>query len=215
MKILKVVTQWAAVVGLSALLGSAAHALPIGSIAVTNAGPLGSFSTVTAAVNETGGMIERLTLDLSGTHCTDGGSCVLGEPLVFGGSGGGSFMTDPSGDGTSALFGAVGTTVFGFSFTGFDPLDNFSFSWDADVGSNGAYVATVSELAGIMITASVRFATGELVDYSGTMSVAGTDVVARLAPASVPEPGTFATLLACLGAIGVVGRRSRASTARS
>lgn len=207
MKFIKGTTQVAAALGLSVLLSGVSYASPAGSITVTNPGPLGSFSINTAAFDGTSGVIEKLTFDLSGTHCLDGGSCVLGESLVFGGSGGGTFAYDPEANGTSSLFGAVGATVFGFDFTGFDPLNVFTFSWDPDVASNGGYGAIVAELAGTVITASVRFAGGDVLTYAGTMGIVGPGVAANLVP--VPEPETYAMLLAGLGLIGFAGYRRK------
>ncbi|SDW66364.1 PEP-CTERM sorting domain-containing protein [Nitrosomonas oligotropha] len=211
MKFIKGTTQVAAALGLSVLLSGVSYASPAGSITVTNPGPLGSFSINTAAFDGTSGVIEKLTFDLSGTHCTDGGSCILGEPLVFGGSGGGTFAYDPEANGTSSLFGAVGSTVFGFDFTGFDPLNVFTFSWDPDVASNGGYGAIVAELAGTVVTASVRFSATEVLTYSGTMGIVGHDVAANLVP--VPEPETYAMLLAGLGLIGFAGYRRKQAAA--
>lgn len=211
MKTLKSATQVAAALGLSVLLSGVSHASPSGSITVTNPGPLGSFSINTAAFDGTSGQIEKLTFDLSGTHCVDGGSCILGESLVFGGSSGGIFAYDPEANGTSSLFGAVGSTVFGFDFTGFDPLNVFAFSWDPDVASNDGYGAVVAELAGTVITASVRFDGGEVLTYSGTMGIVGHDVAANLVP--VPEPETYAMLLAGLGLLGFVGYRRKQAAA--
>lgn len=211
MKIMKGATQVAAVFGLSMLLSGVSYASPAGSITVTNPGPLGSFSFNTAAFDGASGRIEKLTFDLSGTHCVDGGSCILGESLVFGGSGGGSFAYDPEANGTSSLFGAVGSTIFGFDFTGFDPLNVFAFSWDPDVASNGGYGAIVAELAGTVITASVRFDGGTVLTYSGTMGIVGPDVAANLVP--VPEPETYAMLLAGLGLIGFAGYRRKQAIA--
>ena len=211
MKFIKGTTQVAAALGLSVLLSGVSYASPAGSITVTNPGPLGSFSINTAAFDGTSGQIEKLTFDLSGTHCTDGGSCVLGESLVFGGSGGGTFAYDPEANGTSSVFGAVGSTIFGFDFTGFDPLNVFTFSWDPDVASNGGYGAIVAELAGTVVTASVRFSATEVLTYSGTMGIVGHDVAANLVP--VPEPETYAMLLAGLGLIGFAGYRRKQAAA--
>ena len=211
MKFIKGTTQVAAALGLSVLLSGVSYASPAGSITVTNPGPLGSFSINTAAFDGTSGQIEKLTFDLSGTHCTDGGSCVLGESLVFGGASGGSFVYDPEANGTSSVFGAVGSTIFGFDFTGFDPLNVFVFSWDPDVASNGGYGAIVAELAGTVITASVRFSADEVLTYSGTMGIVGHDVAANLVP--VPEPETYAMLLAGLGLIGFAGYRRKQAAA--
>lgn len=211
MKFIKGTTQVAAALGLSVLLSGVSYASPAGSITVTNPGPLGSFSINTAAFDGTSGQIEKLTFDLSGTHCTDGGSCILGESLVFGGASGGSFVYDPEANGTSSVFGAVGSTIFGFDFTGFDPLNVFVFSWDPDVASNGGYGAIVAELAGTVITASVRFSADEVLTYSGTMGVVGHDVAANLVP--VPEPETYAMLLAGLGLIGFAGYRRKQAAA--
>ncbi|OQW83701.1 MAG: hypothetical protein BVN30_05290 [Proteobacteria bacterium ST_bin16] len=208
---MKGTTQVAAALGLSVLLSGVSYASPAGSITVTNPGPLGSFSINTAAFDGTSGQIEKLTFDLSGTHCTDGGSCVLGESLVFGGTSGGTFVYDPEANGTSSSFGAVGSTVFGFDFTGFDPLNVFVFSWDPDVASNGGYGAIVAELAGTVITASVRFDDSSVLVYSGTMGIVGRDVAANLVP--VPEPETYAMLLAGLGLIGFAGYRRKQAAA--
>ena len=211
MKFIKGTTQVAAALGLSVLLSGVSYASPAGSITVTNPGPLGSFSINTAAFDGTSGQIEKLTFDLSGTHCTDGGSCILGESLVFGGASGGSFVYDPEANGTSSVFGAVGSTIFGFDFTGFDPLNVFVFSWDPDVASNGGYGAIVAELAGTVITASVRFSADEVLTYSGTMGIVGHDVAAN--PVPVPEPETYAMLLAGLGLIGFAGYRRKQAAA--
>ena len=211
MKFIKGTTHVAAALGLSVLLSGVSYASPAGSITVTNPGPLGSFSINTAAFDGTSGQNEKLTFDLSGTHCTDGGSCILGESLVFGGASGGSFVYDPEANGTSSVFGAVGSTIFGFDFTGFDPLNVFTFSWDPDVASNGGYGAIVAELAGTVVTASVRFSADEVLTYSGTMGIVGHDVAAN--PVPVPEPETYAMLLAGLGLIGFAGYRRKQAAA--
>jgi hypothetical protein len=138
---------------------------------------------------------------------------VLGEPLVFGGSGGASFIYDPAANGTSTIFGAIGSTTFGFNFIGFDPLDVIQFSWDPDVASNGGYGATVSELAGAFFTASVRF-DDSVVIYSGRMGTVGADVAANLVPTvPVPEPETYAMLLAGLGLLAFAARRRKQNAA--
>lgn len=210
MRIIDLVRQVAAALGVSVLCGGVVHAAS-GSITVTNPGPPGSFSINTAVFNGTSGQIDSLTFDLSGTHCLDGGSCILGESLVFGGSGGGTFIFDPAANGSSSLFGAVGTPIFGFNYTGNDSLDVFAFSWDPDVASNGGYGAVVGELAGTRITASVRFDDGSVLVYAGTMGAVGRDVAANLVP--VPEPETYAMLLAGLGLIGALARRKGRSRA--
>lgn len=210
MKVIKGAKQVAVVLAISVLLSGVSYASPSGSITVTNPGPLGSFSINTTAFDGTNGQIEKLTFDLSGTHCVNAG-CVSGESLVFGGLGGSSFISDPLANGTSVLFGAAGSTVFGFDFTGFDPLDKFQFSWDPDVASNSGYGAIVAELAGTVISASVRFSDSSVLVYSGTMRVAGTDVAAHLVP--VPEPETYAMMLAGLGLIGFIGYRRKQNVA--
>ena len=210
MIIMKGAKQAVAALGISVFLSGVSYASPAGSITVTNPGPLSSFGINTAAFDGTSGQIEKLTFDLSGTHCINAG-CIPGESLVFGGSGGGSFIYDPAANGTSALFGAVGSTVFGFDFTGYDSLDLFQFSWDPDVASNGGYGATVADLAGTVITASVRFADNSVLVYSGEMGIVGPDVAANLVP--VPEPETYAMLLAGLGLLGFVGYRRKQAAA--
>jgi len=58
-----------------------------------------------------------------------------------------------------------------------------------------------------VITASVRFAGGDVLTYAGTMGIVGPDVAANLVP--VPEPETYAMLLAGLGLIGFAGYRRK------
>lgn len=209
MKIQKSTKQVALVLGFTMLLSGVSYAASPGSITLTNPGPLNSFSINTAGFNGTSGMIESLTFDLSGTVCGNAG-CLAGESLTFGGLNSSSFIYDPFANGTAAVFGAVGSTVFGFNFTGYNSLDLFQFSWDPDVASNGGYGATVSDLAGMVITASVRFFDNSVLTYSGTMGVVGPDVAANLAP--VPEPEVYAMMLAGLGLIGFMGYRRKQVT---
>jgi len=195
-----------ALVGATALmLGGMVHAAsPAGSITVTN-GNAAQFSINTSAFDGTSGQIEKLTFDLGGTVCNVASGCIAGESLTFGGLNfPGTFSYDPLLNGTAALF-TSSATVFGFDFTGFDPLDIFSFQWDPDVASNGSYGAVAGELAGMEITALVRFSDNSVLTYAGTMAVVGPDVSANLVP--IPEPEIYAMMAAGLGLMGFVARR--------
>jgi len=177
-----------------------------GSITVTNPGPLGSFSINTASFDGTSGVIDKLTFDLSDTVCGGGGCGSI--PLTFGGIvGTPGFIYDPLGNGTAASFGTVGSSIFGFTFTGFNSLDIYRFSWDPDTATNSSYGATVADLVGTKITAEVSFSDDTFLTYSGTMGIVGPDVAANLTP--VPEPEIYAMLAAGLGFMGFVARRRK------
>lgn len=195
--------KWIAVGATLFMLSGIARAA--GSITVVNMGPLNSFSINTATFDGASGNIETLTFDLSGTVC--GGTGCGSQPLVYGGLNSSSFAYDPGANGTSAVFGTSGSTTFGFTFTGFNPLDIFTFSWDPDTATDGNYGATVSDLVGTFITADVRIGS-TLVQYSGTMGVVLNDVAANLT-APIPEPEIYAMLVAGLGFMGFVARRRK------
>lgn len=206
MKILKRLKRIALAVGLAMILGAAGHASASGSIFIKNLGPLNSFTVDIASSNRTGGMIQSLRFDLSGTQCGNTG-CALGEPLVFDVVQDSGFVHDPAGDGVSSLFGVHDAMQFGFNFTGYDPRDKFQFLWDPDVASNGDYAAIVSDLIGMVIKASVIFPDNSTLIYSGNMAAVGSDVAVNLVP--VPEPKVYAMLAAGLGFLGFIRYRRK------
>ncbi|MBY0473791.1 MAG: hypothetical protein K2Q13_01875 [Nitrosomonas sp.] len=206
MKILKWLKQIALAVGFVVTLGGTSHAGASGSIFIKNLGPLNSFTVDIASSNRTDGMIQSLRFDLLGTQCGNTG-CTLGEPLVFDAVQDSGFVHDPAGDGVSSLFGVHNALHFGFNFTGYDPLDKFQFLWDPDVASNGDYAATVSDLIGMVIRASVIFPDNSTLIYSGTMAAVDSDVAVNLLP--VPEPRVYAMLAVGLGFLGFIRYRSK------
>ncbi len=206
MKILKSsMKKIALAFGFTMLLSGVSHAGASGSIFVKNLGPLNSFTIDIANTNRTGGMIKSLVFDLSGTQC-GGTECVSGESLVFGGLQDSDFVHDPAGNGVASLFGVNNALQFGFNFTGYDPLDKFQFLWDPDVASNEDYAAIVSNLIGMVITASVVFPDNSTLIYSGVMAAAGSDVAVNLLPVS--EPKVYVMLFVGLCLLGFIGYRS-------
>lgn len=206
MKILKSMKRIALAFGFAMLLSGVSYAGASGSIFVKNLGPLNSFTIDIANVNRTGGLIKNLVFDLSGTQC-GGAGCIPGESLVFGGLQDSDFVHDQAGNGVSSLFGVNNALQFGFNFTGYDPLDKFQFLWDPDVASNGDYAAIVSNLIGIVITASVVFPDNSTLIYSGTMAAVGSDVAVNLLP--VPEPKVYVMLFVGLCLFGFIRYRSK------
>jgi hypothetical protein len=187
--------------------GVAGFASAAGSITVSN-GAANQFSINTSSFDGTSGNIENLTFDLSATLCNPSSGCIAGESLTIDSLLSSGFAYDPGLNGTSAFFQSS-STVFGFNFTGFNPLDIFTFAWDPDVASNSSYGALAGELAGMVITADVRFADNSLLQYSGAMAIVGPDVAANLIPTPVPEPEIYAMLAAGLGLMGFVARRRK------
>ena len=179
-----------AVMAASAMTASAA-----GSILVANPGPLNSFNYSTVAFNGTSGDIAKITFDLS-TSIT---------PIVFGGLV--SMDVSGLGGGTASVFGAAGDSIFGFTFTGFDPFETFRFSWDPDTAGDPNYGARVSELVGSKVTADVSFGSSTVL-YGDVVASVGPDVAANLAPLpAVPEPSSYALMLAGLVGVTFLARR--------
>jgi len=198
--------------GVALAFSGVGYADPVGSILVTNIGPLDSFSINTTSFDGSSGVIEEIKFDLSGTVCGGGGCGSI--PLTFGGIvGTPAFLLDLGAIGSATSFGSVGSSVFGFTFSGFNTFDVFRFGWDPDTAADGLYGATVADLVGTVITAMVSFPNDTFLSYSGTMGIVGPDVSANLSPTTnvtpVPEPEIYAMLAAGLGLMGFVGRRRR------
>jgi hypothetical protein len=161
-----------------------------GDITVSNSA---SSSAISTSVLNNYGLVSSMTFDFSNTHTSDGSYTVIdGSPFS---------VNAPFG---SASFFTSQPYLFGFNFTGFNAGNAFSFSWDPDSAINGSYGATGNpDFVGAVVTA----VTGSGV-LKGTIAYDGRDlVVATLAP--VPEPETYAMLLAGLGILGATARRQR------
>jgi hypothetical protein len=137
-----------------------------------------------------------VTFDTSGTV-----SIGDGTPLIFGGIVG--TPTDPAG-GTSAVFGALGGTSFGFDFTSFNNGESFSFAWDPDIASNAGYGAIISELAGTLVTLDTTGGT-----VMGALGIVGDQLIVVIA-SPAPEPGSLA--LVGLGILALAALRRRTSS---
>ncbi len=164
-----------------------------GDITVSN--PASGYSILTSVENNYG-LVSSMTFDFSNTHTSDGSYTVIdGSP---------SSMFAAFG---SATFIPSSATTFGFSFTGFTAGNTFSFSWDPDSAINGAYGATGNpDFVGAVVTAVTD--SGVL---KGTIAYDGSALVfANLAP--IPEPETYAMLLAGLGILGATARRKTSTT---
>lgn len=102
----------------------------------------------------------------------------------------------------------LGSTTFGFDFTGFNTGESFSFSWDPDIASDADYGAVLGEQEGMGITLLTSGGT-----VSGSLAVIGIGAEQSLqavieSPTGVPEPGTLALLGIALGVIGFARRRT-------
>lgn len=179
------------IVAASVLAAGVANAAPAGSIFVAEPGADG-FSINTQVFNASSYEIQKLTFDFTDSHTTDGSHIVIdGSP---------SGTTGPTG-GSATFFGSG--AVFGFNFTGFTNFQSFKFSWDPDSAISGAYGATGLDFIGAKVTALTTDGI-----YEGKFERVGhtLDVTAALAPA-VPEPESYALLIAGLLTVGAVARR--------
>lgn len=160
-----------------------------GGITVSN--PASGFAISTSVFNDYG-LVSSMTFDFSNTHTTDGSYTVIDGTPSFSAAFG------------SATFIPTSPAIFGFNFTGFGAGNTFSFTWDPDSANDGSYGATGNpDFVGAVVTAVTD--SGVL---KGTIAYDGRDLVfANLAP--VPEPETYAMLLAGLGILGATARRQR------
>ncbi|MCK6406590.1 MAG: PEPxxWA-CTERM sorting domain-containing protein [Rhodocyclaceae bacterium] len=151
--------------------------------------------SINTVVNNSFGALSSITFDLRNTHTSDGSHLVIdGLP---------SSMSGPA-----ATFSAnASNDVFSFSFVSYSS-GPFSFTWDPDSAINGSYGAVANpDLVGTIVTAVSNGQT-----LQGTMAYDGRSlVIATLAP--VPEPETFAMMIAGIGLLGAAARRRRATIA--
>jgi hypothetical protein len=186
-----------ALVALLACFGLVAGPAMSGTFTVSSPNPLDSFSIILDIFNNDGFDLLKVTFDTSGTTAIGGG----GGPLVFGGFVG--TPTDPAG-GTSAGFGVLGGTSFGFDFTGFNTGEAFSFGWDPDTASDSGYGAVIAELAGTLVTLDTSGGT-----VLGVLGIVGQELIVVIA-SPAPEPGSLA--LVALGILALAALRRRASS---
>lgn len=120
----------------------------------------------------------------------------VGFGLSFGGNGTADFTFDPSAAYLNALLTVSGNTLFGSGQVTFSnvQLDGAAFTAN---GSNWVYTGAVTD-AVHHITFDYNVPTGTIAQYTAT---------AVMTAAPVPEPETYAMLLAGLGALGFVARR--------
>ena len=158
--------------------------------------PVNGFLMAPTITNDSG-TISSVTFDLSNTTTSDG-SHVVFDSLIA------ASFAPPAGS-TYALFGASGSTTFGFNFTSFGAGQAFTFRWDPDSAINGLYGALPKDLVGTKVSAVVEGGP----NLGGVMALdnAG-NVGITLTP--VPEPETYALMLAGLGVIGMMSRRRAA-----
>lgn len=153
-------------------------------------------SVIDTTIANDSGTISSVMFDFTNTITSDGSHVVFGglvdPPLPFFTPGGGSY----------SLVGAEGDTTFGFNFSGFGSGKSFSFRWDPDSAINGIYGALPKDLVGTKVSAVV--AGGP--DLRGVMSLDTAGNVG-VTLAAVPEPETYALMLAGLGVLGMVSRR--------
>lgn len=175
-----------AAMALAACAGSA-H----GSITVITTG-LSEQSVGTMVSNVSGLTIDWISFDLLPTSANVPGNV----PLVLGGL---NFQLPPWG-GTATLTG-IAPSLFRFDYTGFrTDLDHW-FDWDPDTADDRDYPASVVELVGALVTASIGG-----VGYSGTM------VLDRLnnrviADVVIPVPGALLLFASGLAGLGVYAHR--------
>ena len=177
-----------AAVAALALLGAAAVS------ASTVFTPLNGSLINTTITNDSGTM-SMIRFDLGNTVTMDG------SQAVFGGLYGAAGFT-PAGGSTYALVGGAGATVFGFDFTSFNAGQSFSFGWDPDSAINPNYGALPKDLVGTVVTAS--FDGGPAMRGVLALDASGNLGTVLLA---VPEPETYALMLAGLAIVAGVARR--------
>ena len=154
------------------------------------------FSINTLIRDATAGLtITKVTFDSLSTLTTDGSHIVIdttSTPAI-----------SLTGAGAGSFFG--GAALFGFGFTGFTGAQDASFSWDPDSAINNSYGATVSDFAGMKVTAETSG--GIYTGVYAAMSFNNQRGYGATLTAAVPEPSTYALMALGLAGIGFISRR--------
>ena len=171
-------------------------ALSAGTFTVTSPGPLTSTSIGVNIANNDGFDLLKVTFGLAGTTSSAAGS----PPLVIGGH----FSESGPPAGTFSYFqntaSGGGFLNFGYTFTGFNTGESFSFSWDPDIATDGSYGATVSELDGINVLLETSGGT-----VNGVMRRDRQGNVSATIDSPIPEPASL--MMMGGGLLGLLGRR--------
>lgn len=172
-------------------VGSSERAL--GSVA---SGSTGTLNYALALTNNSGVALNSFTLNFDGEQWRNGGVTAVHQLTVQYG------------------FGATYAGVTNWTAAG----ASFDFSSVVNTGTAAAVDGnTAGRVAGLGGTIATNWAVGDTlwvrwtdIDNTGTDHGLGIDNVSLTVTSAVPEPGTYAMLLAGLGAVGFLARRRRA-----